>query len=161
MKTPSPKENRSLISERFQPSYPSNLRFGGGGHRRRQPKPVLLPQAHANSLLHGAEEKKNVPTKRGRSEETRRSEPPQPAIPHSRIMNAEGLDKVRHLVGERSNEWGETRLKVAGTRDSDVIQAPIFVIFLAAGFAPRFQPSTAPFWSSTRFICSISAQMQS
>lgn len=49
---------------------------------------------------------------------------PSQAMHSPGIVNAEGLDKVRHLVGGVDNEWGPTRLKVAGTREIEVTEAP-------------------------------------
>lgn len=54
------------------------------------------------------------------------------------IINVEGLGKVRHLVGGVHNEWGATRLKVAGALMTDVTEVQTFIAFLAAGLVPPF-----------------------
>lgn len=60
------------------------------------------------------------------------------ALHYPGIINAEGLDKVRHLVGGANNECGPTRLKMAAARVVDFTDALIFIVFLSAGLVPPF-----------------------
>lgn len=99
------------------------------------PSPFFSPK-RTSTHCSMAPRRKIALAKRGQNEDAHHPNSLQPALPCSRIVNVEGLDKVRHLVGGQNNEWGETRLKVAGTRESDATDAPIFVVFFAAGLVP-------------------------
>ena len=67
---------------------------------------------------------------------------PLPALEKTRIVNEEGLAKVRLLAGTTTNEWGDTRLWPGSSRrnDLDATAYPIFYHAIATGLVAPFSP---------------------
>jgi len=81
-------------------------------------------------------------TKKGKEAEQAGPSKSAPALGKARICNQEGLDKIRHLVADASNEWGKTRLWPGSTsrRELDVTAYPVFQHAIAAGLVAPFSP---------------------
>jgi hypothetical protein len=65
-----------------------------------------------------------------------------PALEKSRIYNAEGLQKIRPLVGSETNEWGATAVKSGSVMPAKLsaIEYPFFLHSIVVGLVPPFSP---------------------
>ena len=83
-----------------------------------------------------------APKKAQASRDEGAAPPGLPALERSRICNEEGLEKVRHMAGDRTSEWGPTGLwpGSAGAADLTATAYPFFLHTIAAGLVAPFSP---------------------